>query len=98
MRRTLRSDERRVLSLYRFLAKCEISVRFGARKIQMFVIRKICAEKTCPTPRLPLLLETESDMNRALLHYFSFAFTYRSIANYCGGSGSAELVRGEVSK
>jgi hypothetical protein len=39
-----------------------------------------------------------STMNRALQTRFNFAFTGRSSAYYCGGSGSAELVRGEVSE
>ena len=37
-------------------------------------------------------------MSRATQQYFSDKFTRRSLANYCGGSGPAELVRGEVSE
>jgi len=37
-------------------------------------------------------------INYAIQKLFSFAFSYRSSAYYRGGSGPAELVRGEGSE
>jgi len=51
-----------------------------------------------PNAAAAFILEGETFMTRATQYYFSYRFTRRSSAYYCGGSGPAELVRGEVSQ
>jgi hypothetical protein len=70
----------------------------SASKTLILHIGKIHTETTCRMGRLALFLKAETTMTRATKYYYSYRFMRRSFVNYCGGSGSAELVRGEVSE